>query len=63
MLYEWIKVFIDLILSTTDELLILVNTMPMKREDPGMSVYLAVHRLKTHNAVNVVLKLENHYFR
>lgn len=63
MLYEWIKVFIDLILSTTDELLILVNTMPMKRKDPGMSVYLVVHQLKTHNAVNVVLKLENHYFR
>jgi hypothetical protein len=37
------EVFTGLILSIIGELLILVNTMPMKLEDPSMSVYLAVH--------------------
>ena len=62
-LEKGLEVFIDLILSITVELLILVETYLMKGQDSGMSVYHVVQRLKAHNAVHVVQKLESHYFR
>ena len=42
---------------------ILVNLQLMKQRDSNISAYLVVQNLGIDNVVNVVLKLESHYFR